>query len=370
MIAKNAPLAQAVCYALALGLGAAESQACTDARIVAQDGTVLTVRSMEFSSGAPLKSRLVVHPRGGQLSSPAPGGAQGRSWTAKYGYAYMDAFGVDVPVDGLNEVGLGFGALYLPDYAEYEIVSPANAAQAVSNLQFGAWILSQFSTVAEVKAAISTIQVWGEPFAPFGNALVTLHYVVHDAQGKSVVLEWVGGKLSVYDNTVGVMTNSPPYDWQMTNLRNYVNLSPDNAKAKSVNGVSYPATGQGSGLVGLPGDPTPPSRLIQTVVALNASTKPKDATEARVLGQKLLNRVDIPLGLARDNAGNSDMTQWAALRDHSNKVYYYRTYDNLTLRALDLKKLDFSAGLPSRRLDISAPQPGAYQIAPDSFAAF
>src|ERR1035438_9464972 len=99
--------------------------------------------------------------------------------------------------------------------------------------------------------------------AAFGTAFVPLHYVLHDAKGNSIVLEWVGGKLNIYDNTVGVMTNSPTYDWQMTNLRNYVSLSPDNAKPVTVNGVQYAANGQGSGLLGLPGDPTPPSRLVQ-----------------------------------------------------------------------------------------------------------
>ena len=371
MNAKRPPLTQAICGALALAFsGAQTAHACTDARIVAEDGSVLTARAMDFSSGAPLGSRLVVHPRGGKLGSPAPGGAQGLSWTAKYGYVYMDAFTTDVPVDGLNEAGLGFGALYLPDFAEYETISPANMSKAVSNLQVGAWILSQFATVAEVKAALPGIQVWGEPFAKLGNAVVTLHYVVHDAQGKSVVLEWVGGKLSVYDNTMGVITNSPPYDWQMTNLRNYVNISPDNAKAKTVGGISYAATGQGSGLFGLPGDPTPPSRMVQTVVALHAATKPKDAAGALVLGQKLLNRVDIPTGLARDTSGNSDMTQWATFRDHGNKVYYYRTYEDMSVQALDLKKLDLSAGLPARRMAITTTKPGIHEITADSMAAF
>lgn len=165
--------------------------------------------------------------------------------------------------------------------------------------------------------------------------------MVHDAQGKSLVLEWVDGKRSIYDNTVGVMTNSPLYDWQMTNLHNYVNLSPGNAKAKTVGGVPYTATGQDSGLLGLPGDPTPPFRMVQTVVVLNVATKPKDATGALVLGQKLLNRMDIPMGIACGTAGDSDMTQWAAFRDHGNKVYYYRTYEDMSLQVLDLKNSIF-----------------------------
>lgn len=339
--------------------------ACTDARLVAQDGSVLTARSMEF--GAPVNSGLVVSPRGSKLQSDAPGGAKGLGWTAKYGFVYMDGFGLNAACDGLNEAGLGFGGLYLPGFANYETIAPGENSKAVSNLQFGAWLLSQFATVAEVKAALPQIHVWGEPVAAFGNSFIPIHYVVHDAKGNSIVLEWVGGKLKVYDNTVGVMTNSPPYDWQMTNLDNYINLSPDNAKPVKINGVEYAATGQGSGLVGLPGDPTPPSRLVDTAVALNAAVKPKDATEALVLGQKLMNRVDLPAGLARDpSSGGSDITQWVVFRDHTNKIYYFRTYNNMSLQAVDLKKLDFSPDAPTRRLPIANTAPTVHQIDPTS----
>jgi choloylglycine hydrolase len=343
--------------------------ACTDARVIAVDGSVVSARSMEFAPA--LHSRLVVRPRNSGLESPAPNGARGLNWTGKYGYVYMDAFDLDVVADGLNEAGLGFGALYLPSFAVYETVAPANNTKAVSNLHIGAWILSQFATVEEVKAALPTIHVWGEPLAVFGNDYVPLHFVVHDAQGKSAVLEWVGGKLTVYDNTIGVLTNSPTYDWHMNNLRNYVNLSPDNSKPVKVGGVTYAANGLGSGLLGLPGDPTPPSRMVQTAVALNAAFRPKDANGALVLGQKLMNRVDLPAGLSRDaGSDESDTTQWVVFRDHGNRVYYFRTYNDMTLQAVDLKKLDFTAGALPRRIAIDATKPSVRMIEPGAIPVF
>jgi choloylglycine hydrolase len=333
-----------------------EASACTDVRVVARDNSVVSARSMEF--GPALDSRLVIRPRGSEFVSPAPGGAKGLSWTAKYGYVYLDGFHIDVTTDGLNEAGLGFGALYLPGFAAYESIPLAENGKAVSNLEIGAWLLSQFATVDEVKAALPDIHVWGEPVAAFGNQFVPLHYVIHDAKGSSLVLEWVGGKLNLYDQNVGVMTNSPTYDWQMTNLRNYVGLSPDNAKPVKVGGIEYAANGQGSGLLGLPGDPTPPSRMVQTVFALSSAVKPKNQAEALVLCQKLLNRVDLPAGLARDpSSGESDITQWAVFRDHANKVYYFRTYEDMTLQAVDLTKLDLSPGAPARRIPIASTQP-------------
>jgi choloylglycine hydrolase len=328
------------------------STACTDARIIAKDGSVLSARSMEF--GAAMNSRLVIRPQGTDFRSSAPDNAKGISWTGKYGFVYLDGLGIDCVVDGLNEAGLGFGALYLPGFAKYEEIENTIQENALSNLQLGAWILSQFSTTDEVMSAITDVNVWGEKLTVFGNEYVPLHYVVHDPMGKSLVLEWVDGKLTVYDNTAGVMTNSPTYDWHMTNLRNYISLSPDNSNPVKVGGITYPANGQGSGLFGMPGDPTPPSRFIQTVFALTASETPNDATEALILGQKLLNRVDLPEGLARDpKTGDSDITQWAVFRDHKNKTYYYRTYNDMTLKAIDLKTAELSLGTPIRRMTIS-----------------
>jgi choloylglycine hydrolase len=348
-----------------MALGYSSTKACTDVIIRAKDGSALSSRSMEF--GAAMNSRLVIRPRGTMFHSPAPDGMTGKSWAGKYGFVYLDGLDIDCVVDGLNEAGLGFGALYLPDFAEYEKIDPISNEKALSNLQLGAWVLSQFSTIDEVESSLSEVNVWGEILALFDNGYVPLHYVVHDSFGQSIVLEWVGGKLNVYDNTIGVMTNSPPYDWHMTNLRNYISLSPNNANPVTVGGITYPANGQGSGLFGMPGDPTPPSRFVQTAIALTSCVPPLNSTDALIVGQKLLNRVDLPEGLARDpKTGDSDITQWAVFRSHNDKIYYYRTYNDMTLRAIDLKETDLNIGAPVRRMQIAAASPTVNFIDPNT----
>ncbi|WP_423393328.1 linear amide C-N hydrolase [Burkholderia sp. LMG 21824] len=340
------------------GVAMQPSEACTDVNIVAQDGSVLSARSMEF--GMPMKSRLVIRPRAMHFTSAAPDGKKGITWAGKYGYAYLDALNQDVVVDGMNETGLSVGALYLPGFAAYETIDPTQDKTALSNLQIGAWILSRFASVDELKAALPDIHVWGEPVHIFGDHYVPLHYVVHDAAGKSLILEWVDGKLKTYDDAVGVMTNSPPYDWQMANLRNYVNLSATNASPLKIRGLSVRGTGEGSGLLGLPGDPTPPSRLVQTVFALNLATQPKDIAGSLVLAQKLMDRVDIPMGMVRDQKAQGDWTQWNVFYDHQNRRFYYRTYRDSTLRMLDLRKVDFDQ--PAKRMPIGDGKPVIKEI--------
>lgn len=78
-----------------------------------------------------------------------------------------------------------------------------------------------------------------------------------------VVAEYVAGKLSIHQNPVGSLTNSPPFDWQQINLGNYVNLSPVNVPAKKLGTLEVVNYGQGSGFIGMPGDLTPPSRFVR-----------------------------------------------------------------------------------------------------------
>src|SRR5207253_2745031 len=98
-----------------------------------------------------------------------------------------------------------------------------------------------------------TIYVTNQIIPQLGNAILSAHASIHDASGKGIVVEFYNDKINVYDS-IGVMTNSPKYDWQVTNLRNYINLSPYDANSITADGITYSSTGQGTGANGLPGD--------------------------------------------------------------------------------------------------------------------
>jgi choloylglycine hydrolase len=164
----------------------------------------------------------------------------------------------------------------------------------------GSWILENFASVAEVKANIGNIVVASSVFEGWGFA-PEAHYIVHDASGKSIVIEYVGGKLNVYDNPLGVFTNSPAFDWHMTNLRNYVNFSMTNVPPVKLGSIKLEPFGQGSGMLGLPGDLTPPSRFVRAV-AFSQSVLPSKTGNGAVLEAfHILNQFDIPKGAAREH---------------------------------------------------------------------
>lgn len=322
----------------------ADSRACTETRIISKDGACVIGRSMEFAQD--VNSNVIVQPRGQERDSKLPGDKDGMKWTSKYGVVYLDGFGLDIAVDGMNEKGLSVGALYFPDAAVYQQVEPGGESKAVASIDLPLYILQNFATVDEVREALPDLTVWGERVEALGNIIVPLHWSVYQPDGKGIVIEYTKAGLTVY-NSIGVMTNSPEYSWHLTNMRNFVGLNSENAEPVVIDGISFAATGQGSGLMSIPGDPTPPARFIRAGAMAYLANKVDTVEEAVNLAVHVLNTVDIPIGTIRnfeDGKVYHDYTQWVVAKDLTNKILYYRTYDNMNLRAVDLKKFDLGPG--------------------------
>jgi choloylglycine hydrolase len=335
-------------------LGVSAAHACTDFRLKAADGTVLVTRSLEFAET--FNSNIRSSPRNRIFTNIAPDGKAGLTWKGKYGYVYLDGLNVDVVVDGMNEAGLSFEALYLPGLAEYQAVPVDQSAKALPYSSFGEWILSNFQTIDEVRQALPSVYVFANKLQGLGDVVFPLHFSIYDASGKGIVIEYIAGKLHVHDN-IGVMTNSPSYDWHTTNLVNYIHLAPINPPNVVVNGITFEANGQGYGMIGLPGDISPPSRFVKTATLLQVVVPSTDATGALNMAQHIINNVDIPLGVAREpQTGNyiSDITQWVVFKDLTHKNFYYRTYDDLTLRMVSLAKVNFTDNAPRLKMPIAS----------------
>jgi choloylglycine hydrolase len=328
--------------------------ACTDFRIETTGGDVVVGRSMEW--GADLHSRLVTHPRGEAGKSTGPDGRPLVSWSGKNGYASVDANGLDVVVDGMNEKGLSMGLLWLPGYTQYQSVSADQMSSALSVTELGAWILANFDSCAEVKAALPKMRIWAPNVPSFGG-LPTAHLALHDAHGDNIVVEFVGGEQKIYDNPAGILTNAPTFDWHMVNLKNYISLQAENIKPVKFNNTEVAAPGHGSGFFGMPGDWSPPSRFVRTAAIVHFSNKQDSVDGAVNLAGHILNAVDIPQGAIREVIGGqeySDYTQWVVVKDLTNHRIYYRSYENLSPKVLDLSKLNLEAGAARTYTPISS----------------
>lgn len=322
--------------------------ACTSMVFKAQDGTGIYARTMEWGA-SDLHSQMVLVPRGTKFSSELAINTTGMTWKTKYGYVGINANGLPFAADGMNEEGLVVGLLYFPGFADYQKPTADMKAKTISNVDVANYLLGNFKTVQDVRRVMPTIQVVLNTaiLAKFG-APTPLHYVVADSSGASIVIEYTKGALSIFDNKVGAMTNSPPYDWHLLNLRNYANLKPlGESPARSINGVSLAPFGAGSGMLGLPGDFTPPSRFVRAVAYVATMEPVKDAKAGVAAASTMLNNFDIPQGLVREGTSEKDYhlgyTQWSVIGDMRHKVYYYWTMYDRRMRSVDLKKLNFDA---------------------------
>lgn len=315
--------------------------ACTDFLIPTALNNWINGRSLEFAQHLP--TNVIVQARGEVIQSIAPKGAPGLKWRAKYGYVGVACITDDLIVDGMNEEGLSFGGLWLPT-SVYQSVPENSSNQAIAIELIGKWILGNFSSVEEVKSALSSIYVWeGNPIPKV--SIPPLHITLHDTKGNSLVIEFIEGKQIIYENPVKVLTNYPTFDWQLTNLENYTNLKALNSKALNFNGTQIEFKGQGSGMGGVPGDWTPASRFIRIFYFKYFARKPQTAAQGVNLALHLLNTVDIPLGTVKERIRgpqNLDFTQWVIVKDLSSKKVYIRSYQNQDIYTLDLNKVNLS----------------------------
>lgn len=328
-------------------MGQFRVNACTGLQLKTEDGVFVSGRTLEF--GISFDSSVIVVPRYYEFVGDTTIGP-GKKWKAKYASVGVMLADNEVIMDGINEKGLSVGSFYFPGFAKYSVTTPDNQSISMSSSDITQWIVSQFATVAEVRAAIENNEVAISPVLTPGwpPEVQPFHFIVYDKSGESLVIEPLGGKLVLYDNPIGTMANSPAFDWHMTNLRNYIALNPNNIPPVSIFGKTFKQLGQGSGMLGIPGDFTPPSRFVRVSVFSATAIPEKNADKGILQIFHILNNFDIPVGVARevhDGVIHSDYTMLTVARDARNNRYYYHTYNDQAIRMVDLSKFDLNAKL-------------------------
>jgi choloylglycine hydrolase len=319
------------------------AEGCTGILLKAKDGSSVNGRTLEF--GVPVETSVAVIPRGFEFVGTTSQG-KGLSYKAKYAAVGAIAYGIPAIMDGLNEKGLAIGIFYFPGFADYSTITSENQSKALSPVEFGNWILTQFATIDEVKSTLSSVVIAPTINKEWGSAPPPFHYIVYEKSGKSLVIEPIDGKLITYDNPLGTFTNSPTFDWHMGNLRNFINLTPFNAKPIELAGEKFAPYGQGSGMVGLPGDFTPPSRFVRAAIFSTTAIPSENANEGVYQAFHILNQFDIPIGAAREKSGGvtySDATLVTSVKDPQSLKYYFKTYENQLIKVVDLTKFDLNA---------------------------
>lgn len=234
-----------------------------------------------------------------------------------------------------NEKGLAVAGLNFVGNAYYR--KPSLKKNNVAQYEFIPWILANFSSVAEVKEALKNINITDDEVNEKFKC-ASLHWLISDLN-EAIVVESTSKGIKVYDNKVGVLTNNPPFEYQMFNLNNYRNLSicdPANSFSETIDLNRY---SRGMGGIGLPGDLSSMSRFVR--VAFHKLNSKCNDDEISSVNQffHIMNSVSQTRGLCAVN-DNYEITIYTSCINLNEGKYYYTTYNNHQINMVDLHKVD------------------------------
>lgn len=230
--------------------------------------------------------------------------------------------------------------LNFPGYAFYSAVEETHSVN-ISPFELVSWLLGRCGSVKEARELLSDINIIDIPFS--GRLpLSPLHWHIADSES-SIVLESTKGGIRIYDNPAGVLTNNPPFDFQMTNLCQYLNLITENPSNGLSSRMGLKPFGHGLGSRGLPGDYSPASRFVKaSYLSMNSVCRD---TEQGSVAQffHLLDSVAMVRGSVKTTGGNDYITTYSCCINADKGIYYYKTYGNNQLTAVDMNREDLNA---------------------------
>ncbi len=256
-----------------------------------------------------------------------------KSHYAIIGMAFV-AQGYPLLYDGMNEKGLCMAGLNFVGNAVYN--EPLQGKDNIAQFEFIPWVLGQCSSVNEAKAVLDKINLTNTPFSE-NLPVAQLHWIIAD-KNSAITVEAVGSGLNVYDNPAGVLANNPTFDKHMFLLGNYMNLTakaPENRFSDRLDLRSYSL---GMGAIGLPGDLSSTSRFIRAAfMNLNSFC---EGDEKSSVGQffHIMDTVSQPKGCSDLGGGKYEATLYTSCCSADKGIYYYTTYNNRQITAVNMHK--------------------------------
>lgn len=299
--------------------------------------TAATYKTNDFYFGRTLDyessygEEIVIMPRNFRLDFLSEGICE--KHYAVIGTAHI-AGGYPLFYDAVNEKGLCMAGLNFVGNAHY--FKNKNGKSNIAQYEFIPWILGKCTSTDEAKELISNINITDTPFSehmPVGQ----LHWIIAD-KNSAITVESVSDGIKVYDNPLGVLTNNPPFDEQMFKLNDYMHLSSRQPKNTFSDKLELKAYSRGMGAIGLPGDLSSQSRFVRVAFVKANSVSGKGETESVSQFFHILGSVDQPRGCCEVADGKYEITIYTSCCNADKGIYYYTTYDNHRISAVDMRK--------------------------------
>lgn len=310
---------------------------CTGVRFTDTEGHLYWGRNLDWNEG--YGQTPIVMPKGYKLAR-----AFGDAFATKHA-----CIGMGIEYEGYplyfncgNDAGLAIGGLNFPGYAAFEKDAVPNKTN-VAAYEMPAWVAASFATVDEAEAALRDVAIVGKSIAP-SMGVSMLHWHIADAK-RSIVVEYQADGMHIYDDTVDVLTNQPPFPWHMENLRNYMCCNGDWPGDIKWRDDTLTPFGTGATMRGIPGDTYSTSRFVKAAF-VNSFHPQKAGEQANVMRMfHTLGSVSFVEGCAKMADGSSEITLFSDCFSAATGTYYFNTYDDPSLRSACLK--DYADASPS-----------------------
>ena len=243
--------------------------------------------------------------------------------------------------DATNEKGLSMAGLNFPGNAHY--TKPEDGKDNIASFEFIPWILGQCATVEEARQYLSRINLTDTAFSE-QLPPSPLHWMIAD-QKEVIVFEQTAKGAVVYDNPVGVMTNNPTFDSQLTHLQDYMNASASLPENRLIPGVEMNPYSRGMGGMGIPGDLSSASRFVKVAFTRMNSISGESESESisqffKILGSVEQQKGCCRLGTDKDGRELCEYTIYSSCCNMDKGIYYYTTYENSQISGVDMHHED------------------------------
>jgi len=237
--------------------------------------------------------------------------------------------------EAANEHGLAMAGLNFPGNAHYFPVTEGK--ENIASFELIPWILSNCRDLGEAKAALSRLNLCN---LAFSHSLPPspLHWMIADKTG-ALTVECTKAGLKLFDNPVGVLTNNPPFDYQMTHLADFMHLSPLPPK-NSFGEVPLAPYSRGMGGMGLPGDLSSASRFVRAAFVKLNSRAGESEKESISQFFHILGAVEQQRGCVQLENGEMEITAYSSCINMDRGIYYYTTYENRCISAVNMHACD------------------------------
>lgn len=314
---------------------------CTAATYKTKDFYFGRTLDYEFSYG----EEVVITPRKFPFNFSEKGELS--SHYAMIGMAHV-ADGCPLYYEAVNEKGLGMAGLNFVGNAVY--FDSREDKNNIAQFEFIPWILSQCTTVDEARVLLDNIDLTDRPFNE-KLPVAQLHWIIAD-RNSAITVESVVDGLKIYDNPVGVLANNPPFDKQLFNLNNYMHLTPRTPENTFAKGLELNRYSRGLGSLGLPGDLSSQSRFVRAAFVKMNSVSGDSEKESVSQFFHILNSVDQQRGCCILEDEKCEITIYTCCCNADKGIYYYTSYDNHQISAVDMNKENLDSAELIRYLPI------------------